>query len=301
MLRNTLLYLSEMKRIQGWIMGNPLSRRAALRFVAGETRQEALEAARALNNKGIEASIDFLGENVSQESEARQALEEYLAVLDGIEREKVRSHVSIKLTALGLDISGDLCREHVTQICRRAKEIGTFVRIDMEGSAYTEATLGLYKKVLGEFDNVGLAIQAYLYRTEKDIEGLVKEGGKFRLCKGAYKEPGEIAHQEKRDVDSSYVSSMKFLLSSGTYHGLATHDPEIIQKAKDYAQENEIGRDAFEFQMLYGIQRDTQEAVARDYNMRVYIPYGTNWYPYLMRRLAERPANLWFVLKNLMR
>jgi proline dehydrogenase len=301
MLRSTLLYLSEKRSIQRFIMGHAFSRKSAQRFVAGETRDEAIAAARALNEKGIEATMDHLGENVSQESEARAALEEYLALADAIHSSGVRSHISIKLTALGLDIGLPLCEDHVGKICQRAQEIGSFVRIDMEGSKYTDLTIDLYKKVLARYGNVGLAIQSYLYRTEKDVEALLALGGKFRLCKGAYKEPAEVAYQAKSDVDASYVRIMKRMMSSGLFHGLATHDESIIRIAQQYAREQKLPREAYEFQMLHGIRRELQLELARDHGMRVYIPYGTNWYPYLMRRLAERPANLWFILSNFLK
>lgn len=301
MLRSTLLYLSEKRSIQRFIMGHDFSRKSAQRFVAGETRDDAIAAARALNEKGIEATMDHLGENVSQESEARAALEEYLALADAIHSSGVRSHISIKLTALGLDIGLPLCEDHVGKICQRAQEIGSFVRIDMEGSKYTDITIDLYKKVLARYGNVGLAIQAYLYRTEKDVEALLALGGKFRLCKGAYKEPAEVAYQAKSDVDASYVRLMKRMMSSGLFHGIATHDESIIRIAQQYAREQKLPREAYEFQMLHGIRRELQLELARDHGMRVYIPYGTNWYPYLMRRLAERPANLWFILSNFLK
>ncbi|MBI3893269.1 MAG: proline dehydrogenase family protein, partial [Candidatus Wallbacteria bacterium] len=255
MLRSALLYLSEKKEIQKWIMGNAFSRKSALRFVAGEGRREAVEAARALQGAGITATIDFLGENTTQESEARATLEEYLALLDQFHASAVPAHVSIKLTALGLDISRHLCEEAVDLICRRAAEIGSFVRVDMEGSKYTQATIDIFQGALAKHGNVGMAIQSYLRRTAADVEALLARGGRFRLCKGAYKEPPEIAFQDKAEVDASYVKLMKRMMTSGLYHGLATHDPAIIEEAQRFARERGVDRDAFEFQMLYGIRR----------------------------------------------
>ncbi len=301
MLRSALLYLSERKEIQKWIMANPLSRKSALRFVAGEHCGDAVEAARTLAASNILATIDFLGENVTRESEARATLEEYLGLLDRFDTSGVAAHVSIKLTALGLDISQKLCEDAVDRICSRAAEIGSFVRIDMEGSRYTQATIDVFKGALSRHGNVGMAIQAYLHRTSEDVESLLPVGGRFRLCKGAYKEPGSVAFQAKSEVDASYVRLMKRLMASGSYHALATHDPAILDEARAFARAQALPRTAFEFQMLYGIRRDIQAELARDWAMRVYIPYGTNWYPYLMRRLAERPANLWFVVSNLFR
>ncbi|MBI4872418.1 MAG: proline dehydrogenase family protein [Candidatus Riflebacteria bacterium] len=301
MLRSTLLYLSEMRGIQRFIMGHDFSRKSAQRFVAGEKRQDAIEAARVLNQKGIEATLDHLGENVSHESEAAESLAEYLALLDDIHQSQVRSHISVKLTALGLDISRDLCQQAVRKICQRARDLGSFVRIDMEGSKYTDVTMDVYRSARAEFENVGLALQAYLYRTEKDVEELLKLGGKFRLCKGAYKEPASVAFQAKADVDKNYVKLMKRLMTSGIYHGIATHDERIIRTAQEFARQEKLPRSAFEFQMLHGIRRDLQAELARDFNLRIYVPYGTNWYPYLMRRLAERPANVWFIVSNAFR
>jgi proline dehydrogenase len=260
-----------------------------------------------LSQLGITTTLDHLGENVENQDDARRAADDYLKVLDAIGSSGVKSHVSLKLTALGLDLGDDFCRSNVARILQRAKEIGTFVRIDMEGSDYTDRTLAIYRSLAGEFDNVGIVIQAYLYRSEADIAALCEAGAKVRLCKGAYKEPPNKAFPKKADVDQNYMRLTKMLLSPearahGTRGAIATHDPNMIAAARQYAAEANVPRDEFEFQMLYGIRRELQRQLAEEgYAMRVYVPYGTEWYPYFMRRLAERPANVWFVLSNLFR
>jgi proline dehydrogenase len=225
---------------------------------------------------------------------------EYLRVLDRIENTGVNSNVSVKLTQLGLDINKDYCLQNARRIVEAAKRHGNFVRIDMEDSSKTDATLDIFKRLFGEHGNVGIVLQAYLYRTEKDIDDALAMGARIRLCKGAYKEPEEVAFPEKSEVDANYVRLMKKLLKSGVYHGIATHDEKMIAATREFAAREGISKDAFEFQMLYGVRRDLQLKLAADgYRMRVYVPYGEYWYPYFMRRLAERPANIWFVLKNL--
>lgn len=304
MLRSVLLWLSRNKTIRGWIIRFALPRRAARRFVAGETIDDAIRVIRELNAQGIEATLDHLGENVETEADAQRATADYLKVLDAIGANKVRSHVSVKLTALGLNLGDELCRANVARILAKAREIGTFVRIDMESTDYTERTLAMYRSLHKEYDNVGIVIQAYLYRSEADIAVLCQEGGKVRLCKGAYQEPPDKAFPKKADTDANYIRLMKMLLSAGarargTRGAIATHDPKMIEATRQYAAEQMAPRDEFEFQMLYGIRRDLQCELAGDgYGMRVYVPYGTEWYPYYMRRLAERPANLWFILSN---
>ena len=300
-MRALLLKLSESKRLAPLIMSNGVSRRVARRFVAGETLDDAFEAARALNGAGRSASLDLLGENVSDEAGARSAAEGYVAMFERIAREKLNANVSLKLTQLGLDLSESLCEELVGKIVARATSLGNFVRIDMEGSAYTQRTVDLAKRVRAKYAGVGTVMQAYLYRAEKDIEDLLKVGCRLRLCKGAYKEPAEIAFPAKADVDANYVKLMKILLPSGIYHGIATHDPAMIQATKDFVRERNIGREQFEFQMLYGIRTDLQQQLVREgYRLRIYIPFGTDWFPYFMRRLAERPANLMFFVRNLL-
>jgi proline dehydrogenase len=283
------------------------ARRAAFRFVAGETIDDAITAIRELNAHGILATLDHLGENVENPDDARRAADDYLKALDAIGTGGVQSHVSVKLTALGLDLGDDLCRANVACILTKAKAIGAFVRIDMESADYTDRTLALYRSLRREFDNVGIVIQAYLYRSEADIVALCQEGAKVRLCKGAYQEPPAKAFPKKADVDASYVRLMKMLLSAearacGTRGAIATHDPKMIEATRQYAAEQLVPRDEFEFQMLHGIRRDLQQELAADgYTMRVYVPYGTEWYPYVMRRMAERPANLWFIVSNFFR
>ena len=300
-MRSFLLHLSESKRLAPLIMHNGLSRRVARRFVAGETLDDAVEVARKVNGAMQLASLDLLGENVSDEAGARQAAENYLAIFERIEREKLDSNVSLKLTQLGIDLNEGLCQELLEKIIARAAAQGNFVRIDMEGSPYTERTVEITKRVRARYSAVGTVMQAYLYRTEKDVLDLISVGCRLRLCKGAYKEPPDIAFPKKSDVDANYVKLMKLLLPSGIYHGIATHDPAMIDATKDFAREKNIGREQFEFQMLYGIRTDLQKQLVRDgFRLRIYIPYGTDWFPYFMRRLAERPANLTFFLRNLL-
>ena len=246
------------------------------------------------------ASLDLLGENVSDEAGARRAAQNYLSIFERIEREKLDANVSLKLTQLGLDLSDALCQELLEKIVAHATAHGNFVRIDMEGSAYTDRTVEMTKRVRAKYVGVGSVMQAYLYRAEQDVLDLIATGCRLRLCKGAYQEPPDIAFPKKADVDANYVKLMKLLLPSGIYHGIATHDPAMIDATKDFAREKNIGREQFEFQMLYGIRTDLQEQLVRDgYRLRIYIPYGTDWFPYFMRRLAERPANLAFFLRNL--
>jgi proline dehydrogenase len=300
-MRALLLKLSESKRLAPLIMSNGVSRRVARRFVAGETLDDAIGAARVLNAAGRSASLDLLGENVSDEAGARDAADGYVAMFNRIAGENLNANVSLKLTQLGLDLSKSLCQELVEKIVAHATDLGNFVRIDMEGSAYTQRTVELTKRVRAKYTGVGTVMQAYLFRAEKDVQDLLSVGCRMRLCKGAYKEPPEVAFPEKADVDANYVKLMTLLLPSGVYHGLATHDPAMIQATKDFAREKNIGRDRFEFQMLYGIRTDLQQQLVREgYRLRIYIPFGTDWFPYFMRRLAERPANLAFFLRNLL-
>ncbi len=299
-MRSFLLQLSENKRLAPLIMHNAMSRRVARRFVAGETLDDAVEAARNLNSAVRLASLDLLGENVSDEAGARRAAQNYLSIFERIESEKLDANISLKLTQLGLDLSEGLCQKLLEKIVAHATAHGNFVRIDMEGSAYTSRTVEMTKRVRAKYAGVGTVMQAYLYRAEKDVQDLIAAGCRLRLCKGAYQEPPDIAFPKKGDVDANYVKLMKLLLPSGIYHGIATHDPNMIDATMDFARENSIGREQFEFQMLYGIRTDLQEQLVREgYRLRIYIPYGTDWFPYFMRRLAERPANLAFFLRNL--
>ena len=306
-MRAFFLWMSRSIRLRRLIMRIGFARRAALRFVAGETIDDAIAAIRTLNANGILATVDHLGENVATEADARRAAQSYVAMLDRIGKEGVKSHASLKLTQLGLDIGDEFCRENVACVVRKAKEVGTFIRIDMESSDYTDRTLAVFRSLRREFDNVGIVIQSYLYRSKDDIAALCQEGASVRLCKGAYNEPPDKAFPKKADVDANYVALTRKLLSDeararGAYGAIATHDPKMIDAAKAYAAEHNVPRKQFEFQMLYGIRRDLQQQLAKEgYTMRVYVPYGAEWYPYFMRRLAERPANVWFILRNLFR
>jgi proline dehydrogenase len=304
MLRNSLLYLSNQPRVFDFIRHNALAKSFASRFVAGETVDEAIEAVAALNQKKITASLDLLGESVRNEQEARSAGREYVALLDRIHERRLDANVSVKLTAMGLDVSEDLCVEIMHGILARARDYRTFVRLDMESSEYTEKTLSLfYDRLYPSYpENVGIVLQSALYRTEADTDRANLARARVRICKGAYKEPPAVAYPDKKDVDACYVRVMQKLMQHGNYPGLATHDEVIIDEAKRFAQANGIGRERFEFQMLYGVRRDLQEQLVREgYNMRVYVPFGTQWYPYLMRRLAERPANVAFMTGNILK
>jgi proline dehydrogenase len=298
MLRSALLYLSGQQQIFRFVRNNRLAKSFANRFVAGETLDTALAAVARLNARGITASLDLLGESVHNEAEARAAGDEYVRMLDRIHERKADANVSVKLTAMGLDISEELCVATVHRILQRAREYQTFVRIDMESSEYTQRTLDLFEQRLypAYRENVGIVLQSYLYRTFADVQRANLIKARVRICKGAYKEPETVAYPDKTDVDSNYVRSMHELMSKGHYPGIATHDEAIIREAKRFAKENAIAPSRFEFQMLYGVRRDLQDRLVREgYRVRVYVPFGTQWYPYLMRRLAERPANLAFL------
>ena len=303
-MRKGLLWLSEQPKIFNFVRKNPLARKFASRFVAGETVESAIEAVRSVNPKGITASLDLLGESVTQESEAASARDTYLGMLDRIAETRVNSNVSLKLTQMGFDISEDLCLANMRTILDKAKALNTFVRLDMEGSAYTQKTLDFFsQKLFGSYAAVtGVVIQSCLRRSPQDIDRLIEMKARVRLCKGAYLEAPAVAFPDKRDVDRSYVELMKRLMANGNYPGIATHDERIITEAKDYAKREAIDPSRFEFQMLYGVRRDLQERLRREgWNMRVYIPFGTQWYPYLMRRLAERPANIAFIMGSVVR
>jgi proline dehydrogenase len=280
-----------------------MGRKMSHRFVAGETVEDALTAARELNNKGIAVSVDNLGEFVTNAEESRESAKLYHNVLDEIARRKLNANVSLKLTHMGLDVDEHMCKELVCGVVRHAAQINNFVRVDMENSPYTQRTLAfvyqLHKEAPGA---VGAVLQSYMRRTEKDSQELCAAGIRIRLCKGAYKEPPEVAFQEKSEVDANYVKVAKFIMKSGVYHGIATHDEQIIKELIAFAKAERIAPDAFEFQMLHGIRRDLQQGIVKQgWRMRVYVPFGTEWYPYLMRRLAERPANALFIAKNVLR
>ncbi len=304
MLRSALLYLSNQQQVFDFVRHNTLAKKLASRFVAGEEVEPALDAVRALNAKRITASLDLLGESVTNEAEAREAGRQYVHLLDRIRERGLDANVSLKLTAMGLDVSEELCVEVLHAVLGRARDYGTFVRLDMESSAYTERTLRLfYDRIYPAYPaNVGIVLQSYLYRTEPDAVDAARAGARVRICKGAYKEPPAVAFPDKTDVDASYVRAMHTLMRDGHYPGIATHDEAIIAEAKRFARTEGIGTERYEFQMLYGVRRDLQEQLVREgYRLRVYVPFGTSWYPYLMRRLAERPANLMFMTGNVVK
>ena len=307
MLRALFISLSESRYLRALAERSAIGQRISARFVAGTQVADVLRATCAVNQSGLSVSIDNLGENVSNAEEARASAHLYRQLLDEISARKLNANISLKLTHMGLDVNENLARELAGGLVAKAASSNprNFVRVDMEGSAYTQRTLDfVYElhRIPGNQGCVGAVIQSYMRRAESDIEKLLSRGIRIRLCKGAYKEPPEIAFQAKSEVDANYVKLMKILMKSGIYHGLATHDERIINKAKSFATRENIPRDAFEFQMLYGIRRDLQRRLAREgWRMRVYIPFGTAWYPYFMRRLAERPANVLFVAKNLLR
>lgn len=280
-----------------------LGRQLASRFVAGVSVEEAVAACLRVNAEGICVSLDSLGESVAVEAEARAAAEVYHRTLDAIAAGKLNANVSLKLTQMGMDLRPELAEEIVAGVVEHAAQAGTFVRIDMESAAYTEATIAMTERLHGRFPGaVGTVLQSYLDRTASDAERLLSQGIRIRLCKGAYKESAEVAFPRKADVDGNYVKLMKRLVTSGVFCGIATHDERIVDELLQFVRENNVGRQAFEFQMLYGIRRDLQRRLAKDgFGVRVYLPFGTAWYPYFMRRLAERPANAIFLAKNLLR
>jgi len=304
MLRAGLLWLSDQAQIFRFVRRNGLARRFASRFVAGETVESAVAALRELNAAGLSASLDLLGESVQHAEEARHARDTYLETLDRIRTAGADANVSVKLTQMGLDIDEALCVANLRAILAKAKAHGSFVRIDMEQSSYTEKTLRLFSDTFyPEFGGaVGVVLQSYLRRTARDVDDMIALGARVRLCKGAYKEPESVAFPAKRDVDANYVACMERLLERGTYPGIATHDEKIISHAKAFTKARGIPPARYEFQMLYGVRRDLQHALRRaGYNVRVYVPFGTHWYPYLMRRLAERPANIAFIVANVVK
>ena len=274
----------------------------ATRFVAGETAEDAFRAVRPLNDRGLTASLDLLGENVKDPTEARAACDAYVELLRGIARADLDSNISIKLTMLGLDIDRGMTRDHLAEILETAWETGRRVRIDMEGSAYTQATLDLFREVFPVHDNVGVVIQSMLRRSGEDVEEMIRLGARVRLVKGAYKEPEDIAFPDKDDVNAAFDRLAERLLAEGDYPAIATHDDARIEHVKRFATARDIASDRYEFQMLYGIRRETQVAlVEKGYRMRVYVPYGEMWLPYFTRRLRERKENVTFVLRNLLR
>ena len=303
MLRAFFIGLSESKQLRHLAEQSVIGRKVSRRFVAGMEVEDVLQVTKQVNDLGLSVSMDNLGENVSNAEEARQSAKLYHELLDQIAARKLDANVSMKLTHMGLDVDERLARDITSGLVEHAARTGSFVRVDMEGSPYTQRTLDFVHELHarnGHQGHVGAVIQSYLKRSEGDVEKLLGERIRIRLCKGAYKEPAEIAFQEKSEVDDNYIKLMKILLKSGVYHGIATHDPKMIEATLEFATKENIPPEAFEFQMLYGIRRDLQQQLRKQgWGMRVYIPFGTEWYPYFMRRLAERPANALFVLKNL--
>lgn len=306
MLRALFIYLSESRRLRAFAE-HSFGQKFSGRFVAGTQVDDALRVTRAVNDAGMGVSVDNLGENVTNIDEARASAALYHKLLDDIAAQKLNANISLKLTHMGLDVDDKLARDQVSALVEKAAGMNpkNFVRVDMEGSPYTQRTLDFVHELHrrpGHQGCVGAVIQSYMRRSESDVEKLLSQGIRIRLCKGAYKEPPDLAFQKKSEVDANYVKLMKVLMKSKVYHGLATHDERIINQAKTFALQEKISRDAFEFQMLFGIRRDLQQKLVKDgWRMRVYIPFGTEWYPYLMRRLAERPANVLFLAKNLLR
>jgi proline dehydrogenase len=301
-LRASFLYLSRRRGLQRLVTRQRLTASLAYRFVAGDHLDDAVRVVTDINRRGWTASLDHLGENVSEEQAARAATEDYLAAFERIASERLNANVSVKLTQLGLDISPGLCEELLTRVLQRAQQLDNFVRIDMEGSAYTQRTLDLVLALHERFPNCGVVLQSYLYRTVEDVARLNAAKVRVRLVKGAYKEAPEVAFAKKADVDAKFEEEMRQLLLQGVYPAIATHDDRLIEATKQFAAERGIPTDRFEFQMLYGIRRDLQERLLREgYRVRIYVPYGTEWYPYLMRRLAERPANLLFIVRSVIR
>jgi len=307
--RHILLYLSQAAWARKMISEWNVAWRVASRFVAGTDREAAIQTTHALNDKGILVTLDYLGESCTSEGEALQARAEILRLLDDIHRNNLQANVSLKPTQLGLKIDPELALDNICALVEKAKSVGNFIRIDMEDHPTTDATLSLYRHLrhTAGLDNVGVVIQSYLYRSEQDIERLIEDGARVRLCKGAYAEPAEVAYPQKADVDANYLNLSRLLLSSnaranGVYPAFATHDEAMIDDIKLYVRANKIPPETFEFQMLYGIRRDIQESLVKEgYRVRVYVPYGTAWYHYFVRRLAERPANIWFFISNFVR
>lgn len=304
MMRSTLLWLSERQSIFNFVRRNRLAKHFASRFVAGESITTALAAAQELKAKGITTSLDLLGESVHKPTEAQQARDMYVAILRGMQEAGVEVNASVKLTQMGLDIDPALCERNMRTILDVARETGAFVRLDMEGSDYTDTTLDFFEqRLFPEYgQHVGVVLQTALKRTTADVERMIALGARVRLCKGAYLEPPSIAYEDKADVDAQFVRLMEALVSRGNYPGIATHDEAMLTATREFVAREGIPADRFEFQMLYGVRRDLQEQLVEDgFRMRVYIPFGTQWYPYLMRRLAERPANIAFILGNILK
>jgi len=305
LLRTAFIGLSEAQGLRHVAENSRVAQKISRRFVAGMDLNDALAVCRRLNSEGISITMDALGENVHDEAHAQASAAIYHTMLDRISELKLDANVSLKLTQMGMDLQNGIAEKITRELCQHALVTKNFVRVDMEGSAYTQATIDMVQHLHSDptvGNSVGVVVQAYLYRTEEDVTDLLANGIRMRLCKGAYKEPESLTFPSKRDVDSNYIKLMKVLMKSGIFHGLATHDEAIIQEAKRFCMLEKIDRSAFEFQMLYGIRRDLQlELVKEGYRVRVYVPFGGEWYPYFMRRLAERPANALFIAKNIFR
>ena len=300
--RSALIWLSRQEGLKDFATRFRYFKKITTRFVAGDNIDETIPIIRQLNAENCTASFDHLNESVGSAAEAENEVAEYRNILTRIDETQIRSNVSIKLTQFGLAIDPELAYRNARRVVEEAHRRGNFVRVDMEDSSVTQATIDIFKRLRAEFglDNVGIVLQSYLYRTLADAQELVKLPARIRICKGAYLEPPEVAFPDKKDVDANYIKVMQLLLASGIYHGIATHDPKMIDATIDFAKREGIGKEKYEFQMLYGVRRDLQRQLARDgFNLRIYVPYGKHWYPYFMRRLAERPANIWFVMKNL--
>lgn len=302
-LRSTFISLSQNQPLRRFSEASAAGRRVSSRFVAGLESEDVLRATSALNQDGIAATLDSLGENVHTPEEAQRSAAIYHQLLDAIGQRDLQANVSVKLTQMGMDLSPGLAEQIVQGLVEHAVRVGTFVRVDMEGSAYTQATLDMVCRLHRRFPgSVGVVIQAYLRRSAADVSMLLAQGIRIRLCKGAYQEPPTLAFPDKTEVDANYMRLTEMLLTSGIYHGIATHDPHMIAATQKLVREKGISREGFEFQMLYGIRRDLQRSlVAEGYHMRIYVPFGHEWYPYFMRRLAERPANVLFLAKNFFR
>jgi len=302
MLKATLLKAAGSPSLKRLITRNPVARRVAGRFIAGDTLDEAERAIRTLNDRGVSVALDYLGENTESEAQARESTGAYLAALDRIQEGGLDANISVKLTAMGLDLRQELALEEATRVASRGKEVGAMVGVDMESTVYVDRTLDIVEALKGSYDNVGVCLQSYLYRTRDDLDRLNRVGVPVRLVKGAYQEPPEVAYPQKASVDGAFARLLDSLVEANPYPMVATHDPALVRLTKTLVAKHRRDRDTFEFQMLYGVRRDLQEeVVAEGYRLRVYVPYGTQWFPYFMRRLAERPANLYFFASNLVK
>jgi proline dehydrogenase len=299
-MRAFFLYLARKEGFKNFALSFKFFRKTASRFIAGETLDDAIRVIQHASQRNIRSTLDLLGENTQSRADACSTIEELIRTQGRIHQEEADCNLSVKLTQLGLKLDSEFCQQNLIRIAKYAKDLGTFIRVDMEDSSCTDRTLQIVDRVYGLLGNVGTVIQSYLYRSEQDVIRMNSKGIRIRLVKGAYREPESIAYARKKDTDANFVKLMKMLLQSGIYPAIATHDASIIRTAKEFAQSKKIPKDAFEFQMLYGIRRDLQHQLVREgYNVRLYIPYGSHWYPYFMRRLAERPANVAFLVRNL--